>query len=79
MYLDHVVAYLLALPSLVNYRRRSLLPTMRERCQVADALARHLGQLELERKPKDLMPTLDLIRKQFARHANGEGPTDDGR
>ena len=79
MYLDHVVAYLLALPSLVNYRRRSLLPTLRECCQLADALARYVGELGLERKPKDLMPTLDLIRIQFARHANGEGPTDDGR
>ncbi len=54
--LDSIDAWLLTQPSLVNARKRSLLPAVRERQQLADGLARYLNQLGLERKTK----TLDL-------------------
>ncbi len=54
--LDSIDAWLLQQPSLVNKRKRTLLPVVRERQQLADGLARYLNQLGLERKTK----TLDL-------------------
>ena len=52
--LDSIDAWLLVQPSLVNARKRSLLPAVRERQQLADGLARYLNQLGLERKTKTL-------------------------
>jgi len=73
LFLEHVDAYLLALPSLVNHRKRALLPIVRERIQLADALSRYLGQLGLERKTKDVTPSLAEIRQQHVKPTNGEG------
>jgi hypothetical protein len=42
---------------LVNARKRTLLPVVRERQALADALARYLAQLGLERRAK---PVADL-------------------
>jgi len=50
--LDSIDAWLLMQPSLVNKRKKALLPVVRERSQLADALARYLGQLGLERRVK---------------------------
>ena len=55
--LDSIDAWLLVQPSLVNQRKRALLPVVRERQSLADALARYLGQLGLDRKAK---PVPDL-------------------
>jgi len=52
--LDSVDGWLLTQPSLVNARRKSLLPVVRERMQLSDALARYLTQLGLERKAKEV-------------------------
>ena len=73
LFLEHVDAYLLALPSLVNRQKRALLPIVRERIQLADALSRYLGQLGLERKARDLTPTLAEIRQQYVKPTDGEG------
>ena len=53
--LDSIDAWLLSQPSLVDKRKRALLPVVKERQQLADSLARHLGQLGLERRaaPRD--------------------------
>jgi hypothetical protein len=48
--LDSVDTWLLTQPSLVNARKRALLPAVRERQQLVDSLARILGQLGLERR-----------------------------
>ena len=58
--LDSIDAWLLTQRSLINARKRSLLPAVRERQQLADGLARYLGQLGLERKIKE---PLDLARE----------------
>jgi hypothetical protein len=58
LFLDHLDAWLLGQTSLVNARRRSVLPVFRERLQLADALGRQLAQLGLERhqpSPADLL------------------------
>ena len=55
--LESIDAWLLVQPSLVNARKRSLLPVVRERQQVADALAKYLAQLGMARQAK---PVEDL-------------------
>ena len=62
--LDSIDAWLLVQPSLVNARKRALLPAVKERQGLADALARYLGQLGLERRAK---PAEDLTAL-LARH-----------
>ena len=48
--LDSIDAWLLMQPSLVNARKRSLLPVVIQRQALADGLARYLSQLGLERR-----------------------------
>lgn len=55
--LESIDSWLLVQPSLINARKRALLPAVRERQGLADALARYLGQLGLERRAK---PATDL-------------------
>jgi len=64
--LDSIDAWLLTQPSLVNRRRRALLPVVRERQTLADALARYLVQLALERRAK---PVADLASYLAAKTA----------
>jgi hypothetical protein len=52
--LDSVDAWLLTQKSLVNGRKRALLPVVRERQALADSLARFLTQLGLERVAKQV-------------------------
>jgi hypothetical protein len=53
LFLDHLDSYLLAQPSLVNRRSKRIVAALRERQQLADGLARVLGQLGLDRIAKD--------------------------
>jgi len=50
--LDSIDTWLLVQPSLINQRKNSLLPVVRERQTLADGLARYLPQLGLERRKK---------------------------
>ena len=51
--LDSIDAWLLFQPSLVNARKKSLLPVVKERQALADGLSRYLAMLGLEkREPK---------------------------
>ena len=59
--LDSVDAWLLAQPSLINKRKRTLLPVVRERTQLADSLARHLLALGLERRAKPTQSLQDYL------------------
>jgi hypothetical protein len=56
--LDSIDAWLLTQPSLIDKRRRALLPVVRQRQTLADALARYMGLLGLERRAT----TIDLAR-----------------
>jgi hypothetical protein len=51
--LDSIDAWLLTRPSLINARKRSLIPVLLQRQTLADGLARYLAQLGLERRQKD--------------------------
>jgi hypothetical protein len=50
--LESLDAFIFSMPSPVNKTRRALYPVVRERQQLADSLARLLGQLGLERRAK---------------------------
>jgi hypothetical protein len=52
--LESIDAWLLVQPSLVNARKRALLPVVLQRQQLADALARYMTQLGLERRAKNI-------------------------
>lgn len=62
--LESVDAWLLVQPSLVNGRKRALLPVVRERQALADSLARYLTQLGLERRAKPLPSLNDYLRQR---------------
>jgi hypothetical protein len=65
--LDNIDSWLLKQPSLVNARKKSLLPVVRERQQLADSLARYLGQLGLERRSKPTPSLQDYLAGQASR------------
>lgn len=57
LFVDHVDSWLVQQESLVNKRKRAILPILRERMALADSLARLMTQLGLQRVPK---PVQDL-------------------
>jgi len=64
LYIDHVDAWLMEQDSLVNRRKKSLLPVLRERQTLVDSMARLLGQLGLDRVPKSAKPLAEYIREK---------------
>ena len=55
LYVESLDGWLLGQRSLVNARKRSVHPVLRERTQLADALARYLTALGLERRSVDVV------------------------
>lgn len=64
--LDHVDSWLLCQPSLINRRRKALLPIIHQRQQLADALARHLTTLGLKRREKEVTLQDYLASDEYA-------------
>jgi len=62
--LDSIDTWLLVQPSLINARKKSVLPVVRERQTLADGLARYLSQLGLARRVKQ--QTLDDLLDEMA-------------
>jgi hypothetical protein len=67
--LQSIDSWLLTQPSLVNGRKRAVLPVVRERQGLADSLARYLTQLGLERQAKPVPSLNDYLRQ---RGSNGD-------
>lgn len=67
LYVDHLDAWLMEQPSLINKRSRSVLPAPRERAALGDSLVRVLSQLGLERRTRDV-PSL---RRYLAERQEG--------
>jgi hypothetical protein len=61
--IDSIDTWLLKQPTLIYRRKRALFPVVLQRQQLADALARYMAQLGLERRLK----TLDLAQALSAR------------
>jgi hypothetical protein len=70
--LDSIDGWLLKQPTLINRRKRCLIPVVRERQILADALAHYLGQLGLERRaPIELLQEVrDGLREKLLAAAN---------
>ena len=66
--LGGIDSWLLRQPSLINACKRCLFPVVLQRQQLADALARYMTQLGLERKSKGVM---DL--KSYLAERDGDG------
>jgi hypothetical protein len=64
LFLNHIDCYLLELESLVNKRKRSLWPIVRERQALADSLARLLGHLGLERQQRPIKSLREYIEER---------------
>lgn len=69
--LDSIDAWLLQQPSLINKRKRSLLPVVRERQALADGLARYLLALGLERRAQDVTDVAGALAAMRNGGANG--------
>ena len=65
--LDSIDAWLLKQPSLVNARKKSLLPVVRERQQLADSLAQYMGQLGMERRDRPTPSLQEHLRDRPAK------------
>lgn len=76
--LDSVDTWLLTQPSLVNARKRSLLPVVRERTQLADAIARYLAALGLERRAKPVTPLHEYLANRSQGLAKTQPDSDNG-
>lgn len=61
LFLEHVDAFLVSQDSLVNRRRKSLIPVLKERQSLCDGLSRILGQLGLDRIPKPAVGLREYI------------------
>jgi chorismate mutase len=74
--LDSIDAWLLTQPgSLVDRRRRALIPVVRERQQLADAIARYMMTLGLERR-KPPAQSLDDVLREIEREKATAGAQD---
>ena len=71
---DSIDSWLLVQPSLVNARKRAVLPVVLQRQQLADGLARYMAQLGLKRRPK---PALTIQDYMAARQDGGESSHED--
>jgi hypothetical protein len=65
--LDSVDAWLLEQPTLINARRRAVLPVVLQRQQLADALARYLQVLGLERRTPSRPALVEYVANRYSR------------
>ena len=63
--LDSIDVWLLQQPSLVNLRKRTLLPVVLQRQQLADSLARYMTTLGLERKQKPVPALSEYLAERY--------------
>jgi len=68
---DSVDAWLLSQRSIVNTRKRALIPAIGQRVQLADSLSRYLGQLGLEKRQPPAPNLQDYLRQRAAEKAQG--------
>jgi hypothetical protein len=72
--LDAVDGWLLSQETFINRRRRALFPIVLEREKLADALARRLAQLGLERVPKPVPTIAQYLAQSDSVPAENESP-----
>jgi len=70
--LNSIDAWLLTQPTLINKKKKSLLPVVRERQQLADGLAKYLAMLGLEKRSREVTLT-DYVQQHYGEKDNGKG------
>jgi hypothetical protein len=60
-----VGAWILEQPSLINAKRRCVLPIVLQRQQLADALARHLTTLGLKRRVRKVHDLSSYVARRY--------------
>jgi hypothetical protein len=74
LFIDHVDSFLMEQSSLVNRRRKSVLPVLRERQSLCDSLAKLLSQLGLDRVAKEVPSLQEYLAENYDTPARGETP-----
>ena len=70
---DSIDAWLLTQPSLVNHRKRALLPVVLQRQQLADSLARYMTTLGLERKAMPVPALAQYLEEKYGDNLKTKG------
>jgi hypothetical protein len=73
LYLSHVDAWLMMQTTLVNKRKKSILPIVKERQQLVDSLARLLAQLGLDRQSKKVPTLAEYLEAKESSAADDQG------
>jgi hypothetical protein len=63
-------------PSIINAKRRTLIPVVRERVQLADSLLRHLQALGLERKARQVEDLHAYLGRRAAEQAGADSESE---
>ncbi len=77
LYIDSLDAWLMEQKSLVNRRRKAVLPVVKERQQLVDSLARILGQLGIERRAKPIPRLREYLEEKYQISDNNPVKCDD--
>lgn len=76
LFLDHLDGFLMEQSSLVNKRRKSVLPILRERQTLADSLQRILTQLGIARVEPPAPSLADILREHDQNKQETSAPDD---
>jgi len=77
--LESIDRWLLQQGSLVNKSRRQLFPVVLQRQQLADALARYMGQLGLKRRAKPVPALGEYLARRYGNKADPEDGDQDAQ
>jgi len=73
LYIEHIDAFLMEQASLVNRRKKAILPILRERQALVDSFSRLMAQIGLERVPKPLPSLQEYLARDDATEAEEGG------
>jgi len=77
LYVEHLDFFLCEQESLINKKKKAVLPVLRERQQLVDSLARIMGQLGLERKQKPALSLPEYLVEQYGKEDVAAAPKAD--
>jgi hypothetical protein len=72
LFIDHIDSFLLVQRSLINKRRKAIIPLLRERQSLVDSLSRLLAQLGLERQAKPVESLQSYLARRERESASAE-------
>jgi hypothetical protein len=70
--INHIDAYLMSLPSIVNKTKKTVYPIVMQRQSLCDSLSRLLGRLGLERIPKPVPSLAEYIASKESQKTSTE-------